>query len=384
VTSLTFLICTRNGSSTLAECIAHIGRQKGIPHDEFEVLIVDNGSSDGTVGIAQAALAELKCATKFVVEPKEGKIRAFLRGLQLSEAPYVSVIDDDNFIGEEFACRSMRMYSEFPELGIVGSVNTIDAQHVPAWFPLAAGRFACAKPHLSGEIKPIDRHREIASHGMIAGAGSTFRKEPLLRALELGFGFVNDTLRGGGAVSGGEDLELCFLLQYCGYWFGFDRRITLQHRINPNRLTWAYARRLSRGIGECGLVLDAFIWIQSANVSPGKGTWWWLAARRVRRLATRLPTFLSHRKRFSREVLHWDTDVGALIRLCRERGAITRRMRDMKSSRWARELRNYRTNTAGSAAPSPGLPKMVLAGCVPTRGPESDPGLAASGRKADE
>jgi hypothetical protein len=293
----------------------------------------------------------------------------------LSEAPYVSIIDDDNFIGEEFAYHSIQMFSDFPHLGVIGGINTIDAENVPAWFPLAAGRFACAEPHLYGEIKPIDRHREIASHGMIAGAGSTFRKEPLLRALELGFGFVNDTLRGG-AVSGGEDLELCFLLQYCGYWFGFDRRITLRHRINPSRLTWPYARRLSRGIGECGLVFDAFIWIQSANPSPRKGTWWWLAARRVRRLATRLPTFVSHRKRFSREVLYWDTDVGALIRLCRERGALTRRMRDMKSSRWARELRNCRTNTAGPAPPSLSLSKGALVGGAPTRGPEAQPGIA--------
>lgn len=340
---LTFLICTRNGSSSLAECIAHIGRQRGIAPKEFEVIVVDNGSTDDTAAVARSALAELRCETKFAFEPSEGKVNAFLRGLRLSEAPFVSVVDDDNLIGEEFAFHSMRFLTDFEEIGVVGSVNTLDATIIPTWFSIAAGRFACARPHLFGRVERVDQNREIASCGMISGAGSTFRKEPVLRALELGFCFLNDTLRSGKAASGGEDIELCLLLQYCGYWSGFDRRITIRHRINPKRLTWQHARRLSGGIGECGLVLDAFIWLQHDQPASASGTWWWLAARRVRRLVNRLPTFPIHRMRYSRELLNWDVDMGALIKLCRERGAFTRKMREMKESRWAREMRDYRT-----------------------------------------
>lgn len=131
---LTLLICTRNGSSTLPECIAHIGRQKDISHEAFEVVIIDNGSVDDTAVVAQLALAELKCATKFAIEFKEGKVNAFLRGLQLSEAPLVAVIDDDNLLGEEFAYRTTQLFSDFEKLGMVGSANTIEGENVPEWF----------------------------------------------------------------------------------------------------------------------------------------------------------------------------------------------------------------------------------------------------------
>lgn len=340
--SISFLICTRNGAATLAECIAHIGLQTGISHDVFEVIVVDNGSTDDTKEVAHSALSALKCATKYVLEPKEGKVNAFLRGVSIAEAPLVTVVDDDNLIAEGFAFHTLQFFADFEQLGIVGSYNTIDGHDVPTWFSVAASRYGCAAPHVSGDIKAVDEYRGIASYGLIAGAGSTFRKEPLLRALELGFGFINDVRRGKLLV-GGEDLELCYLLQHCGYWFGYDRRITLRHRINPKRLTWSYARRLSRSIGASGIVMDAFIFVQSDATRPLSGTWWWLAARRVRRLVNRLPAFPIHRMRYSRELLNWDVDMGALIKLCRERGAFTRKMREMKESRWAREMRDYRT-----------------------------------------
>lgn len=340
---LTFLICTRNGSSNLANCIAHIGRQTGISQESFEVIVVDNGSTDETATVAQTALAALDCTTAFVSEPREGKVYAFLRGVRASEAPYVAVIDDDNFVGEEFALRTMELFSDCNQLGMVGSVNTIDTESIPAWFLLAPGMYGCGTPHLEGLIESTGRSGTVAPGGVIAGAGSTFRKDPLLRALELGFRFSNDTRRDTRMTVTGEDTELCYLLQYCGYWFGHDPRITLRHRIDPKRLTWPYARRLSRSVGAGGPIYDAFIWMESPSSKSRGGTWWWLAARRLRKLAKLLPGMLSNRKKPSREVLQWESELGGLIRLCRERGAFTRKMREMRESRWAREMRDYRT-----------------------------------------
>ena len=350
--ALTFLICTRNGSSVLAECIDSIGRQKGISFDAIEVVLVDNGSTDETARIGQSALARLKCATKFAVEMKEGKVNAFLRGVLLSEAQHVAVIDDDNLIEEEFALRTLQLFSHFDQLGMVGSANEIDAQDIPTWFSLARGTFACAMPHLHGEVRTIDENRAIASQGAIAGAGSTFRRDPLVRALELGFRFSNDALRRGRLASG-EDIELCCLFQHCGYWFGFDKRIRLRHRINPARLTWSYALRMARGHGWGGPLIDGYIWMQGENPIAHKGTWWWIAARRLRRLATLLPGVLSHFRKPAKVMLLWEAELGGLIRMCRERGAFSRKVEEMKLSRWATQLHNYRTQQRDASAPEP-------------------------------
>ncbi len=326
---LTFLICTRDGSATLVECIAHIGRQVGISHEAFEVVIIDNGSTDDTARVALSALADLKCATKFAVESKRGKVNALLRGLRLSEAPLVAVIDDDNLLGDEFALRTVQLFSDFEHLGMVGSANTIKSENVPDWFQLSPGMYGCGSPHLFGELETVDQYRKIASHGVIAGAGSTFRKDPLLRALELDFQFSNNTFRDGRMAVTGEDTELCHLFQYCGYWFGFDKRITLQHRIHRRRLTWPYACQLSRSVGAGGPVYDAFIWMGSNYPRPCGGTWWWLAARRVRKLAKLLPRVLSKRMQPSKEALAWQSELGGLLRLCQERGAFTKKMQEM-------------------------------------------------------
>jgi glycosyltransferase involved in cell wall biosynthesis len=279
---LSILICTRNGASTIGDAISCVGRQVLVNQDEYEVIVVDNGSTDDSSSRAAAALRTLPCHTTLVQECQEGKLKAILSGLAVSNAPLVSIVDDDNLISEEFVFRTLNMFDSFPELGMVGSVNTLIAADPPAWFSWTAGRFGCSKPWFEGKIRRIDEFRVISPSGVIAGAGSTFRKQPLVAALDGGFVFMNDTFRGRRMAVTGEDTELCVLLQTLGYWFGSDERITLRHQINPNRLNWAYARRLYRSTGAGAVAIDAFI-VMSKEIQPShlrllRATWWWMCA----------------------------------------------------------------------------------------------------------
>jgi glycosyltransferase involved in cell wall biosynthesis len=340
--TLSIVICTRNGASRIGDALACVGKQASVDPGSYEVIVVDNGSTDNTGIRAMDAAKSLGCRTILLKESREGKISALLCGIAAAGSPLISVIDDDNLIEEYFVYRTLDLLRAFPEVGMVGSVNTLYADDPPAWFRLTAARYGCGEPWLDGEVRRIDEFRTIASRGVVAGAGSTFRKHVLETALAKGFTFMNDIFRGRNMAVTGEDTELCCLFQRLGYWFGADRRIALRHKIEPSRLNWRYARKLYRSTGAGGLAVDAFAQLADESMSSrwkyARATWWWMAARRLRRMAALSPAMfkaLVSRRKIDPVWLKWEEQSGALLRVLHERGGYTKRICGMWNSEWA-------------------------------------------------
>ena len=340
---LSILICTRNGEASIAEAIACIAKQVNVDANNYEVIVVDNGSADRTKPTAAVALQTLPCRTRLIDEPREGKLSALLRGIVEAEGSLISIVDDDNLIGEDFVFHTINLFKCFPEVGIAGSVNALSAVQTPDWFHLTAGRFGCSVPFLCDEVRQIDEFTTIASGGVIAGAGSTFRKQPLKSAIEAGFTFMNNTYRGKNLKSvTGEDTELCYLYRHLGYWFGSDTRITLQHKIDPSRLSWSYARQLAGSIGAGALAIDAFFLLHDEHQDSPlrnklRANWWWMAFRRVGKAARLLPAVARAKLRrieIDPVWLTWDVEMGALRRILAERGEYTQKLRAMRTAKW--------------------------------------------------
>ena len=106
---LTLLTCTCNGSRTLPLVLEAFAKQRR--RDAcFEVLVVDNASTDGTAELAGALIERLGLPGRVVRDERPGKINAFLTGVCIAEAPLISVIDDDNVICDEFVERAVAWF----------------------------------------------------------------------------------------------------------------------------------------------------------------------------------------------------------------------------------------------------------------------------------
>lgn len=87
--SISFIIPARNEEKYIAECIRSILTQK--LHEDFEIIVVDNHSSDATIEVATA----VSRLVKVVAESDVGTNPARQRGLQEARGEVVIFLDAD-------------------------------------------------------------------------------------------------------------------------------------------------------------------------------------------------------------------------------------------------------------------------------------------------
>lgn len=95
---ITVVIPNYNGIEYLSECLASLEKQEaGTP--EFEVLVVDNGSTDGSVHLLEENWPNV---SKILLEENTGFCHAVNMGIQASETPYVLLLNNDTKVKSGF------------------------------------------------------------------------------------------------------------------------------------------------------------------------------------------------------------------------------------------------------------------------------------------
>lgn len=112
-----------NGERFVAEAIESILRQTF--HD-FEFIIVDDGSTDGTAAILARAAAE-NPRIRVLTEHHRGKVHARNTGCKAARGEFVAVMDSDDRASPARLTREVVFLEEHPEIGVLGSwVELID------------------------------------------------------------------------------------------------------------------------------------------------------------------------------------------------------------------------------------------------------------------
>lgn len=106
-----------NAASTIAAAIESILSQEGA---QFEFIIVDDGSTDGTTEILQD-YAKQDARIRLIHKQNEGLTRALIDGCRLAKAPYIARQDaDDVSLPGRLQCL-MDLSKIYPDAAIIGS-----------------------------------------------------------------------------------------------------------------------------------------------------------------------------------------------------------------------------------------------------------------------
>jgi glycosyltransferase involved in cell wall biosynthesis len=117
VTALTVLLPVKNGERWLDAAIASIRAQT---FGDFELLAIDDGSTDGTAAIiARHAVEDSRIVP--LANPKRGLVSGLNFGMQRAEAPLIARMDaDDIALPTRFERQVARMSAE-PDLLVLGT-----------------------------------------------------------------------------------------------------------------------------------------------------------------------------------------------------------------------------------------------------------------------
>ena len=117
---LSIIVSTRNRARQLATLFQCLGSQKDIENLNFEIVIVDNNSSDNTKEVAYAFCEGSNLKVHYLFEEKTGLSYARNSGVLASKGTYLLFVDDDVLIPEQFFSSVLFGLQEFPEFHIFG------------------------------------------------------------------------------------------------------------------------------------------------------------------------------------------------------------------------------------------------------------------------
>lgn len=97
---ISVIIPVYNGERYLAETIQSILAQTLLP---LEIIVVDDGSTDGTAAIAQS----FPTLVRYVYQPNQGVAYSLNRGIQLAQGDFLAFLDSDDLWLPEKLARQM-------------------------------------------------------------------------------------------------------------------------------------------------------------------------------------------------------------------------------------------------------------------------------------
>lgn len=230
--AISAVICTRNRSTYLQRCLTALEKQT-LATGDYEVIVVDNGSTDDTQHVAQS-FCERNRNFRYVHETKAGLSVARNAGIRVSSADYVAFTDDDAEPNSNWLDRILARFQEHPDdVGMVGGdVVPVWELERPAWLgdpllrPLSAG------------LKWSTEPRFLRSGEWLVEVNSGYRKSALER---LG-GFPENLGRVGDLLLSGDG-GLNVLIERAGLRLFYDPAILVRHYIPASRMTKTWFRR---------------------------------------------------------------------------------------------------------------------------------------------
>ena len=109
---VTIAVITYNGESLLEECLSAVKSQS---YPEYEIIVVDNNSTDQSVDLVKARFPEVK-----VLRMEENKGPSPARNVAIREANtrYILLVDDDAVLAPDCVKILMNAVNKFPEAAV--------------------------------------------------------------------------------------------------------------------------------------------------------------------------------------------------------------------------------------------------------------------------
>jgi glucosyl-dolichyl phosphate glucuronosyltransferase len=235
--NVTVIICTYNRCRTLEKALASVAASALPESTKWEVLVVDNNSSDQTREVADSFCERYPGRFRYVFEPRQGKSYALNTGVQKAQGEILAFVDDDLTVDPDWL-RSLTAALHGGEWsGAGGRTLLAGAFDPPKWMamkgPYSLGGILAAQFDLGDRPCVLTR----APYG----ANMAFRKEMFLKygLFRTDLGPSPDKL----VPRPNEDTELGRRLLAAGEPLRYEPLAVAYHPVPTHRITRSYFLR---------------------------------------------------------------------------------------------------------------------------------------------
>lgn len=125
---LTVGLCSRNRKETLKLVLESLADQSIHP-DRYEVVLIDDGSTDGTEEMAKSL--DVPYRLTYGYQPHSALATARNHGISLSRGEVMLYIDDDVLADHRLLEEHLRSHEEFQQCVVNGWVNHVETPEIP-------------------------------------------------------------------------------------------------------------------------------------------------------------------------------------------------------------------------------------------------------------
>jgi glucosyl-dolichyl phosphate glucuronosyltransferase len=138
---ITVILCTFNRCKVLANALTSVAGQEFADFVTWEVLVVDNGSTDQTSAVVTEFCQKYPDRFSYLFEPQSGKSNALNSGIRQARGHILAFIDDDVILEPTWLANLTFRLRTGSFVGAGGRVLPKWDRTPPKWFP-KSGRFA--------------------------------------------------------------------------------------------------------------------------------------------------------------------------------------------------------------------------------------------------
>jgi glycosyltransferase involved in cell wall biosynthesis len=172
---LSVIIPTSNRSKLLEKALLSITNQL-FPKDFFEVIVVDNGSTDNTKDVAEKYSKELNLV--YLYEPKPGLHEGRHAGFRIAKSDILVYADDDIEAFPEWLETIYKVFQKDENIVLVGGKNLPKFECTPPFWILKKWNNIIDEGHVLGELSILDfgnQEQEISPY-FVFGCNFSVRK----------------------------------------------------------------------------------------------------------------------------------------------------------------------------------------------------------------
>jgi glycosyltransferase involved in cell wall biosynthesis len=236
---VTVIICTYNRQNYIEECLSHFLNQT-FPLRDFEILIIDNNSTDQTATYCKEFIEQNNSLNiRYLFEEAIGLSHARNRGIAEAQGEVVLFLDDDAFAEKEYISNTVKWFDQISDMVAAGGkiIPIFESGKKPKWFT----------KHLLPLVAAIDLGDKLIkfpSSKFPIGANMLFRKSVFNK-----IGLFNVNLgRSGTNLLGGEEKDIFDRLKGEKVYYLPD--VKVNHIVPEKRMSIEYIKKQALGVGK--------------------------------------------------------------------------------------------------------------------------------------